>query len=123
MRSAAQALEIIPRTLAQNCGAATVKVITELRAKHAASKTGENKNWGIDGEKGVMTDMAELGVWEPLSVKMQTLKTAVESAILLLRVDDVVSGVNKSAKVRQTAPTATQDDGEDARGMDMDQRG
>eukprot|EP01050_Picozoa_sp_SAG11_P015547 SAG11_NODE_2027_length_3902_cov_4.445758_1_plen_547_part_00 len=97
-RSVAQSLEIIPRTLAQNCGAATVKLITQLRAKHA---TEGNESWGVDGCRGVQADMAELGIWEPLSVKMQTLKTSIEAAILLLRVDDVVSGVSKSTKERQ----------------------
>jgi len=39
--------------------------------------------------------MKELGVWEPLSVKTQTIKSAIESACLLLRVDDIVSGLSK----------------------------
>jgi len=86
----ARALEVIPRTLAQNCGAKTVRLITELRAKHAGK---QNTTWGIDGNKGVIADMAQLGVWEPYSVKSQTIKTAIEAACLLLRVDDIVSGM------------------------------
>lgn len=43
-------------------------------------------------------DMKELGVWEPLAVKAQTIKTAVESATLLLRIDDIVSGMSKREK-------------------------
>lgn len=39
--------------------------------------------------------MKEYGIWEPFAVKSQTLKTAVESACLLLRVDDIVSGISK----------------------------
>ena len=46
--------------------------MTELRAKHAAAG---NDAWGVDGCKGVIANMTELGIWEPLSVKMQTLKT------------------------------------------------
>ncbi len=42
--------------------------------------------------------MKELGVWEPLAVKVQTIKTAVESATLLLRIDDIVSGMSKREK-------------------------
>ena len=34
--------------------------------------------WGVDGDKGVLADMRELGIWEPLSVKVQTFKTAIE---------------------------------------------
>ena len=42
------------------------------------------------GTSGSIVDMKELGVWEPYQVKAQTLKTAVESATLLLRIDDIV---------------------------------
>ena len=48
---------------------------TNTQAKHAA---GDNKTWGIDGEKGVIADMEELGIWDPLSVKEQTLKSSIE---------------------------------------------
>ena len=50
---------------------------------------------------GEIVDMKELGVWEPYEVKVQTIKTAVESATLLLRIDDIVSGISKKDK---TAP-------------------
>eukprot|EP00320_Phaeocystis_rex_P000412 CAMPEP_0119056360 /NCGR_PEP_ID=MMETSP1178-20130426/1046_1 /TAXON_ID=33656 /ORGANISM="unid sp, Strain CCMP2000" /LENGTH=551 /DNA_ID=CAMNT_0007037085 /DNA_START=29 /DNA_END=1684 /DNA_ORIENTATION=+ len=91
-RAAGTALEVIPRTLLENCGADIIRVLTQLRAKHAG---GANPTWGIDGEKGVLADMAELGVWEPLVVKQQTIKTAVESASMLLRIDEIVSGTHK----------------------------
>lgn len=42
--------------------------------------------------------MHEYGIWEPAAVKSQTLKTAIESACLLLRVDEIVSGLNKREK-------------------------
>ena len=89
-RAMASAFEVIPRTLAQNCGGDVVRLITALRAKHAA---GGNETWGIDGEKGVLADMKDVGVWEPYLVKTQTIKTAIESAQMLLRIDAVVSGV------------------------------
>ena len=67
-RAVAKALEVIPRTLSQNCGANTIRTLTELRAKH----TQENgKTFGVNGTSGKITDMNELGVWEPLSVKVQ----------------------------------------------------
>jgi T-complex protein 1 subunit gamma len=90
------ALEVIPRTLAQNCGANVIRTITALRAKHA--EMGAGCTFGIDGNSGVVTDMKQLGVWEPLAVKVQTLKTAVESAAMLLRIDDIVSGLSKKGK-------------------------
>eukprot|EP00698_Gefionella_okellyi_P002888 TRINITY_DN12751_c0_g1_i1.p1 TRINITY_DN12751_c0_g1~~TRINITY_DN12751_c0_g1_i1.p1 ORF type:complete len:566 (-),score=151.83 TRINITY_DN12751_c0_g1_i1:72-1769(-) len=91
-RQLGQAFEVIPRTLAQNCGADVVRVITQLRAKHAE---GGHSTWGIDGNKGTAVDMRELGVWEPFSIKAQTIKTAIEAACMLLRIDDVVSGLKK----------------------------
>jgi len=91
-RAIAQALEVIPRTLLQNCGSNRIKTLTALRAKHAAAG---NSNWGINGETGEIADMNILGIFEPLAVKLQTYKTAVETAILLLRIDDIVSGSKK----------------------------
>jgi len=93
-KALAGALEIIPRTLAQNCGANTIRTLTALRAKHAQDHE-KNVNWGINGESGELADMSALGIWEPLSVKLQVYKTAIETAILLLRIDDIVSGSKK----------------------------
>ena len=91
-RALASALEVIPRTLAQNCGANTIRTLTALRAKHAE---GTNSCFGVNGLSGKIEDMKELGIYEPLAVKLQTYKTAVETAILLLRIDDIVSGSKK----------------------------
>lgn len=91
-RAVAQALEVIARTLIQNCGASTIRVLTSLRAKHTQEGC---QSWGVNGETGVLTDMKEMGIWDPLAVKLQTYKTAVETAILLLRIDDIVSGQKK----------------------------
>ncbi|KAG0169895.1 T-complex protein 1 subunit gamma [Apophysomyces sp. BC1034] len=91
-RSVAEAMEVIPRTLVQNCGGNAIKTLTQLRAKHA---NGEH-SFGIDGESGKVVDMKDYGVWEPTAVKVQTIKTAIESACLLLRVDDIVSGISKN---------------------------
>jgi chaperonin GroEL (HSP60 family) len=44
---------------------------------------------------GELVDMKEYGVWEPFSVKVQTVKTAIESACMILRIDDIVSGWSK----------------------------
>ncbi|KAI8058583.1 T-complex protein 1 subunit gamma [Syncephalis plumigaleata] len=76
----ADAMEVIPRTLVQNCGGST--------------RNGQH-SWGIDGCAGTVVDMEQHGIWEPYAVKVQTIKTAIESACLLLRVDDIVSGVSR----------------------------
>jgi len=101
-RAIAQALEVIPRTLAQNCGATVIRTLTALRAKHATGGI----TWGINGETGELADMKELKIWDPLSVKLQVLKTAVETAILLLRIDDIVSGSKKKSGDAGGAPAA-----------------
>jgi len=53
---------------------------------------------GNYGNTGVLADMAEIGVWEPFVVKSQTIKTAIESACLLLRIDDIHSGISRKDK-------------------------
>merc|ERR1719244_1219468 len=100
-QSVALALEVIPRTLVQNCGANAIRTLTKLRAKHA---TGGNITWGVDGETGEVVDMNKLKIWEPLAVKLQTYKTAIETAILLLRIDDIVSGSKKASEPDQLSP-------------------
>jgi len=49
----------------------------------------------VDGLKGEIVDMKQYGVWEPKAVKVQTFKTAIEASCMLLRVDDIVSGLSK----------------------------
>ncbi|KAH9854484.1 T-complex protein 1 [Lenzites betulinus] len=90
-RAVADAMEVIPRTLVQNSGGNAIRVLTELRAKHA---NGEH-SWGINGETGKVVDMKEYGLYESASVKVQTLKTAIEASRVLLRVDDVVKATRK----------------------------
>jgi len=92
-RAMARALEVIPRTLVQNCGGNTIRQLTALRAKHAQS--GDNWTFGIDGCSGQIVDMRTLNIWDPLSVRLQVLKTAVETSVMLLRIDDIVSGTKK----------------------------
>ena len=70
-----------------------MRLLTELRAKH---QTEEGFYYGIDGNKGKIEDMRIIGVWEPYLVKSQVLKTAIESSCMLLRIDDVLSGIKKS---------------------------
>ena len=89
------AMEVIPRTLAQNCGVSVIRTITALRAKHAAA---EKCHVGINGITGEIVDMMDLGIWEPISVKVQTFKTAIENACMILRIDDVVSGSKQGRK-------------------------
>merc|ERR1712113_375909 len=94
-KAVADALEVIPRSLAHNCGADVVRVMTDLRARHAVSG---GVNWGIDGNKGTVADVRSLGILGTFAVKQQTLKTAIEAAAMLLRIDDIISGISKKKR-------------------------
>lgn len=91
-KAVADAMEVIPRTLVENAGDSPIRILTRLRAKHVEGLN----SWGINGDTGAIVDMKEYGVWEPEAIKLQSIKTAVESACLLLRVDDICSA--KSAQ-------------------------
>jgi thermosome len=84
----AEALEVIPSTLAENAGLDTIDIIVNLRSAH--EKTGGL--WmGVNVFNGEITDMMIDGVQEPLSVKEQALKSAVAAASMILRIDDVIA--------------------------------
>lgn len=67
-KALASAFEVIPRTLAQNCGADVVRTLTELRAKHSAAD-GSGALYGINGNTGKIENMEEADIWDPVSVK------------------------------------------------------
>ena len=84
----ADAVEIIPRTLAENAGLESIDVIVELRSAHEKAK-GTNK--GVNVFTGKVQDSFETGVIEPAVVKEQAIKSASESAAMILRIDDVIA--------------------------------
>ncbi len=84
----ADALEIIPRTLAENAGLDTLDTMVAIRSAHDKKK---GKAMGVNVfDKGVI-DMLEMGVVEPTVVKKQAIESAVEVASMILRIDDVVA--------------------------------
>ena len=88
----AEALEIIPLTLAENAGMDPIDTMTDLRAKQSKG----SKTAGIDARTARITDMSKLDIVEPLSVKEQIIKSATEVASMILRIDDVIAS-SKSA--------------------------
>jgi thermosome len=84
----ADAMEVIPRTLAENAGLQPIDILVELRSKHDAP---EGKNIGINVFTGKLQNSIEEGVIEPLVVKEQAIKSAAESAAMILRIDDVIT--------------------------------
>ncbi|WP_292370486.1 thermosome subunit alpha [Methanoregula sp. UBA64] len=83
----ASALEIIPRTLAENAGLDPIDMLVEIRAAHEKGK----KTYGLNVYEGKVIDMKAAGVVEPLRVKTQAISSAAEAAIMILRIDDVIA--------------------------------
>merc|ERR1711998_790147 len=90
VRAVASALEVIPRQLAQNAGVEVVRVITDLRSKHANGET----NIGIDGETGKLINVKEAAILDSYAVKQQVMRASIETAAMLLRIDQIVSGIS-----------------------------
>ena len=84
----ADAIEIIPKTLAENAGLTSIDIIVELRAAHEKAN-GQYK--GINVFEGKIMDSLEKGVIEPSVVKIQAIKSAAESAAMIMRIDDVIA--------------------------------
>lgn len=90
----AEAIEIIPMQLAENAGLDPIESIVSLRAKH---KTGEK--WaGINVLEGKIDDMYKLEVLEPVLVKKQAIKAAVEAAAMILKIDDIIAASRLESK-------------------------
>lgn len=89
----ADAMEVVPRSLAENAGLDPIDILVELRAAHEKGKT----YYGIDIFNGKIVDADEMEVIEPLKVKTQAIKSAAEAAEMILRIDDVISA-SKLAK-------------------------
>ena len=83
----ASALEVIPRSLAENAGLDPIDILVELRRAHEEGKV----NAGLNVFEGKVVDMIEAGVIEPLKVKKQAISSATEVAIMILRIDDVIA--------------------------------
>jgi chaperonin GroEL (HSP60 family) len=84
----ADAVEVIPRTLAENAGLEPIDILVELRQRHDAP---DGKNIGINVFTGKLQDSVANGVIEPIVVKEQAIKSAAESAAMILRIDDVIT--------------------------------
>jgi len=86
-KSFAEALEAVPVTLTENAGLDPIDILSELRARHEKGET-----WtGIEVHSGKVQDMTKAGVFEPLAVKKQIIKSATEAASMILKIDDVIA--------------------------------
>jgi len=84
----AESLEVIPWTLSENAGLEPIDIISELRAAHEKPK---GATIGVDVFSGKTMDMRKKGVIEPAIVKEHAIKSASETACMILRIDDVIA--------------------------------
>jgi len=84
----AEAVEVVPKTLAENAGLEPIDILVGLRAAHEKSR---GHLMGVNVFTGKIMDMYKNGVIEPESVKEQAVKSAAEAASMILRIDDVIA--------------------------------
>jgi thermosome len=96
VRAFAEALEAVPTTLTENAGLDPIDILSDLRSRHEKGEV-----WaGIEVNSGKAQDMTKAGVYEPLAVKKQIIKSATEASTMILKIDDVIA----AGKMR-TPPT------------------
>jgi len=83
----ANAVEIVPKTLAENAGLDSINAILDLRQAH---KKGQ-KYAGLNVHTGKVVNMVDAEVIEPLRVGTQAIQSATEAAVMVLRIDDVIA--------------------------------
>jgi chaperonin GroEL (HSP60 family) len=101
----AEAMEVIPRSLAENAGLDPIDTLVDLRTQHGKGL----KDAGLDVYRGKVIDMVKAGVLEPLNVKIQAVASAVEAANMILRIDDVIL----AGKMEEKAPPTPPEEGEE----------
>ncbi len=86
----AGAMEVIPRSLAENGGLDPIDLLVKVKAAHEKG----NKHDGINVLDGKTDNMYKSGVIEPLRVKTQAIKSASEAAMMIMKIDDVIAASN-----------------------------
>ncbi|NMC07800.1 MAG: thermosome subunit [Candidatus Lokiarchaeota archaeon] len=95
VKAFADAIEVIPKTLAENAGLDQIDILMKLRSAHGSGKV--NVGVSVLKESEHVTDMLAEAVVEPALVKKQAIKSAAECATLILRIDDVIAAQKSSA--------------------------
>ena len=87
----AEALEIVPRTLAENAGLSPIDTLMELRKAHSTMERTSSMSYGLNVYSGEVVDMLKEGVIEPEKVVRQAMESATETAVMVLSIDDIIS--------------------------------
>lgn len=86
VRAFAEAMEVVPYTLAENAGLKPIETVTELRNAHAEGK----RSHGINVRRGIVTDIADESVLQPLLVTSSSISLATETVRMIMKIDDIV---------------------------------
>ncbi|MEM4703292.1 MAG: thermosome subunit alpha [Candidatus Pacearchaeota archaeon] len=102
----ADALEIIPRTIAENAGLDPIDILTELKSRHDKGETFAGLDVSSSAKNsGEICDTLKRGIIEPLEIKIQAIKSASEVAMMILRIDDVIASSRAGSSTPSTPPT------------------
>ncbi len=104
----ANALEVVPKSLAENAGLDPIDKLALLRSEHDKNRLSA----GLDVFTGNVQDMAALGVIEPLKIKVQAIKSASEVAEMILRIDDIITSSGHGDRKMPQMPGAGEMGGE-----------
>ena len=96
----ADAMEVIPRSLAENAGLDPIEKLAQLRSHHDKGEASA----GLDVFTGEIVDMLKAGVIEPLKIKQQAIKSAAEVVEMILRIDDVIASGSKAPAMPPGGP-------------------
>lgn len=102
----ADAMEVIPKALAENAGLEPIDILVELRSAHEKA---EGKYKGVNVFTGKIENMREKGVLEPVVVKEQAINSATESATMILRIDDVIASTKPKDSGKMPSPSEGED--------------
>jgi len=91
----ADAIEVIPRTLAENAGMDPIDTLIDMRKEHKKGK----KTVGVNVLKGKLSDMMKENVLEPIRVGTQAIQSATDAAVMILRIDDVIASKGTGASM------------------------
>jgi len=101
IRAFAKALEVIPATLIESAGLDVIETLEKLKSYHAQGKV----HYGIDVIDGKLKDMVKANIIDPLRVKKNAIKSAVEAAIMILRIDDIIAAKEAFEKKEEEKTT------------------
>ncbi|MEM2123622.1 MAG: TCP-1/cpn60 chaperonin family protein [Candidatus Bathyarchaeia archaeon] len=86
VKAVAEAFEAIPAMLGENIGLKEVDIASGLRSMHSQNRS----TMGVDQARRGITDMSESLILDPLTVKLQAVKSAFEAAVTILRIDEYI---------------------------------